>query len=60
MRSIRQPRWPIGNCQKPLLTLRRLLEARMGKKGKREFVQVLRLLETFQIADVGSRNTKRP
>ena len=32
--------------------LRRLLEARMGKKGKREFVQVLRLLETFQIADV--------
>ena len=33
-------------------TLRRLLEARMGKKGKREFVQVLRLLETFAMADV--------
>jgi transposase len=33
-------------------TLRRLLEARMGKKGKREFVQVLRLLEIFQMADV--------
>lgn len=33
-------------------TLRRLLEARMGKKGKREFVQVLRLLETFQMMDV--------
>jgi hypothetical protein len=33
-------------------TLRRLLEARMGKKGKREFVQVLRLLETFRIVDV--------
>jgi hypothetical protein len=33
-------------------TLRRLLEARMNKKGKREFVQVLRLLETFQMADV--------
>jgi len=33
-------------------TLRRLLEARMGKGGKREFVQVLRLLETFQMADV--------
>jgi len=33
-------------------TLRRLLEARMGKAGKREFVQVLRLLETFQLADV--------
>jgi hypothetical protein len=27
--------------------LRRLLEARMGKPGKREYVQVLRLLETF-------------
>jgi hypothetical protein len=29
-------------------TLRRLLEARMGKRGKREYVQVLRLLETFR------------
>ena len=34
------------------ITLRRLLEARMGKAGKREFVQVLRLLETFQMIDV--------
>jgi hypothetical protein len=32
--------------------LRRLLEARMGKKGKREYVQVLRLLETFSLDDV--------
>ena len=30
-------------------TLRRLLEARMGKPGKREYVQVLRLLETFEM-----------
>ncbi len=30
-------------------TLRRLLEARMGKAGKREYVQVLRLLETFEL-----------
>jgi hypothetical protein len=29
--------------------LRRLLEARMGKAGKREYVQVLRLLEAFSI-----------
>ena len=29
--------------------LRRLLEARMGKSGKREYVQVLRLLETFDL-----------
>ena len=32
--------------------LRRLLEARMGKKGKREYVQVLRLIETFSLDDV--------
>ncbi len=28
-------------------TLRRLLESRMGRRGKREYVQVLRLLEIF-------------
>jgi len=33
-------------------TLRRLLVARMGKAGKREYVQVLRLLETFEIEHV--------
>ena len=33
-------------------TLRRLLEARMGKPGKREFVQVLRLLEVFRLDEV--------
>ena len=33
-------------------TLRRLLEHRMGRRGKREFVQVLRLLETFSQEDV--------
>ena len=33
-------------------TLHRLLEARMGKPGKREYVQVLRLLETFEINHV--------
>lgn len=32
--------------------LHRLLEARMGKKGKREYVQVLRLLETFELEHV--------
>ena len=32
--------------------LRRLQEARMGKPGKREFVRVLRLLETFPADDV--------
>ena len=33
-------------------TLRRLLEARMGRRGKPEFVQVLRLLETFSQQEV--------
>jgi hypothetical protein len=33
-------------------TLRRLLEARMGKAGKRDYVQVLRLLEAFRLEDV--------
>jgi hypothetical protein len=31
------------------VVLRRLLEARMGKPGTREFVQVLRLLEVFDL-----------
>ena len=35
-------------------TLRRLLEARRGKPGKREFVQVLRLMEAFEIHDVAA------
>jgi hypothetical protein len=29
--------------------LRRLLEARLGKRGKREYIQMLRLLEHFPI-----------
>jgi transposase len=33
-------------------TLHRLLQTRMGKKGKREYVQVLRLLEEFDMVDV--------
>jgi transposase len=32
--------------------LRRLLERRMDKRGRREYIQVLRLLETFSIAQV--------
>jgi len=34
--------------------LRRLLEARMGTRGRREYIQVLRLLETFETARVAS------
>jgi transposase len=33
-------------------TLRRLMEARMIRAGRREYVQVLRLLETFELDDL--------
>ena len=41
--------------------LRRLLEARMGPRGKGEFVQVLRLLESFRLEEVHSavRDSRR-
>jgi transposase len=34
------------------LVLRRLLEARLGRAGRREWVQVLRLLEVFRLEEV--------
>ena len=34
------------------VTLRRLMEARMNRQGRREYVQILRLLETFELADL--------
>jgi len=45
---------PLVGWQLPeeFATLRRLLEARMGKQGKREFVQVLRLMELFRADEV--------
>ena len=45
---------PLAGWELPedFATLRRLLEARMGKAGKREYVQVLRLLETFRPGEV--------
>jgi len=47
---------PLAGWQLPeeFATLRRLLEARMGKQGKREFVQVLRLMEAFKIDEVAA------
>lgn len=41
--------WELPGC---FAQLRRLLEARLGKHGKREYVQVLRLLETFPLPEV--------
>ena len=47
---------PLADWKLPdaFATMRRLLEARMGNKGKREFVQVLRLMEVFRIEDVAA------
>src|SRR5664279_1580654 len=41
--------WELPEC---FDRLRRLLEARLSKGGKREYVQALRLLETFSIQEV--------
>ena len=41
----------------PLQHLRRLLEARMGNRGKREFIQVLRLMEVFPETIVATATT---
>ena len=47
---------PLAGWRLPeeFMALRRLLEARMGKQGKREFVQVLRLMEVFPLDDVAA------
>jgi transposase len=47
---------PLAGWRLPeeFMTLRRLLEARMGKQGKREFVQVLRLTEVFSADEVAA------
>ena len=45
---------PLANWELPpvFAEVRRLLEARMGKHGKREYVQVLRLMENFAVEEV--------
>jgi transposase len=45
---------PLADWELPaeVHTLRRLMEARLLKAGRREYVQVLRLLETFELADL--------
>ena len=45
---------PLAEWELPpeFATLRRLMEARMLKMGRREYVQVLRLLETFGMEDL--------
>jgi hypothetical protein len=41
--------WNLPDC---FAELRRLLEARLKKHGSREYIQVLRLMETFDLAEV--------
>jgi hypothetical protein len=45
---------PLQDLQLPeeFPELRRQMEARLGKRGRREYVQVLRLLETFSVEEV--------
>jgi len=47
---------PLQGWQLPeeFLELRRQMEARLGKRGRREYVQVLRLLETFSVSEVAT------
>ena len=47
---------PLQGLQLPeeFLELRRQMEARLGKRGRREYVQVLRLLETFSLPEVAA------
>ena len=44
----------VGRLQLPeeFAELRRQMEGRLGKRGRREYVQVLRLLETFSLTEV--------
>ncbi len=48
--------WELPEC---FARLRRLLEARLHKGGKREYVQVLRLLETFSLPVSKPRSAMR-
>jgi hypothetical protein len=56
--SIRAAPWikaaPLGGWQLPdcFAHLRHLLEARLSKHAGREYIQVLRLLETFAVEEV--------
>src|SRR5262249_32564077 len=50
--STRRHRWSAGICRRNSPRCGGLLEARMGKRGKREFVQILRLVEVFRLEDV--------
>jgi len=45
---------PMANWVLPeeFAELRRQMEARLNKRGRREFIQLLRLLETFSLAEV--------
>ena len=52
---------PLQGWQLPeeFTELRRQMEARLGKRGRREYVQVLRLLETFSLEEVAAAVRQR-
>jgi hypothetical protein len=47
---------PLEGWQLPeeFTELRRQMEGRLGKRGRREYVQVLRLMETFSLGEVAA------
>ena len=54
MRSTRLPRSPTGRCPRRLQRCADCSKPAWAKKGKREFVQVLRLMEMFKPDDVAA------
>jgi hypothetical protein len=53
---------PLVGCELPpcVSELRRLMEVRLNKSGRREYVQVLLLLETFRLEEVAQAIEQAP
>ena len=49
--------WPLPSC---FLILRRRLEGELGSQGRREFIQVLRLLETYSLSALAKALDRAP
>ena len=54
MRWIRPRRSKAGGCRKSSTSCGGRWKHGLGKRGRREYVQVLRLLETFSLAEVAA------
>jgi hypothetical protein len=54
MHSIRQRRWKAGSCRKTFSSCGEKWKSVWANVGRREYVQVLRLLETFSLPKVAA------